>query len=524
MKKSVALIIIVISIILVVACNVGDFGADFKNVFNNNFYLLSSPDNKDVESELVSYAKDNDIDLIIEYADDLEAVDLLKENTSKYDAVWMSNSVWLYMIDDVKISESKSININPVVFGIKKSKAEKLGFVNNKINNIDIVNAIKNGELSYVMTSVTKTNTGLIAYLGFLNSLSGSPEILTMDMLNDNNVKKDLTTLFSGVQRVSGSDSFLEDMFLNSNDYEAVVATESSLIRINKKLVNMGLEPLYLLYPTDGVAINDSPFAYVDHSQDKLEEFKLLQSFLLSDNEQLVLEEKGKRTWYGGIKPNANKSSFKLEWGINTNEYLMPLKYPSRDVMTEAIALYIDEFRKPSAIAFCLDYSGSMDGEGEMQLESAMSYILNREEAKNDLIQFSEKDEIIIIPFSDSNMAIYKSKNGIDTLELIDKVLDLYPNGGTNIYDCSIEALEQLDNYSDDYTKTIVLMTDGESNYGSFSELSSRYHNHNIPIYSIMFGNASPRQLNNIALLTNAKVFDGRKNLISAFKEVRSYN
>ena len=49
-------------------------------------------------------------------------------------------------------------------------------------------------------------------------------------------------------------------------------------------------------------------------------------------------------------------------------------------------------------------------------------------------------------------------------------------------------------------------------------------HNSNIPVYSIMFGSSNDKQLNDIANLTNAKAFDGKTNLIRAFKEVRSYN
>ena len=147
-------------------------------------------------------------------------------------------------------------------------------------------------------------------------------------------------------------------MFLNNSEYEAVIATESSLIKINKELESQGKETLYLIYPSDGVAINDSPFAYIDNdSEKKLEQFQKLQSFLLSNETQLELEKIGKRTWYGGVKTNADSSSFKKEWGINTEEYLMPLKYPSKSVISDALVLYIDAFRKPASVAFCLDYS-----------------------------------------------------------------------------------------------------------------------------------------------------------------------
>ena len=69
-------------------------------------------------------------------------------------------------------------------------------------------------------------------------------------------------------------------------------------------------------------------------------------------------------------------------------------------------------------------------------------------------------------------------------------------------------------------------MTDGEANIGNFNSLKKTYENvgEAIPIYSIMFGEASDKQLNEIAELTNAKVFDGKKDLVKAFKEVRGYN
>ena len=395
---------------------------------------------------------------------------------------------------------------------------------NENVYNRDLVNAIKNKKLKYVMSSVTKTNTGMIAYLGFLNSVSGSPEILTKEMINNPKVKEDLVALFSGVERVSGSDDFLTQMFLNSDDYEAVIATESSLISINKNLVKDKKEPLYLIYPVDGVAINDSPFAYIDNKQDKLETFNKIQAFLLSSKSQKKLEELGKRTWYGGVNNNADSDSFKKEWGIDTSKYLIPLKYPSKDVMDEAIALYIDVFRKPAVTVFCLDYSGSMYGNGEDELEDAMEYILTYEKAKEERIQFSSNDVIVVIPFAGENKVSFES-DGRDTASTINKIRNLTPQGGTNIYGCASKAIDKLKLYNDDYTKTVVLMTDGESNIGSFSSFERDYKgNKGIPVYSIMFGSAKEKQLKEIAKLTNAKVFDGREDLVRAFKEVRSYN
>ena len=76
------------------------------------------------------------------------------------------------------------------------------------------------------------------------------------------------------------------------------------------------------------------------------------------------------------------------------------------------------------------------------------------------------------------------------------------------------------------YNTSIILMTDGASNSGTLQQLKSTYTSikKDIPIYSIMFGDASSYQLDGIARLTNAKVFDGRTNLLEAFKQVRGYN
>ncbi len=523
--KKLGVLIIVVIILSLFLLSGSEPGSGIFKFKDRNFYLLSNPDNKDVEEDLMAFAKKNKIKLHIDYADDLEAVDILEGGNKDYDAIWLSNSVWVYMLNNVKVTDSKSININPVVFGIKKTKAQNLGFTSGEVHNKDIIKAIQEGKLKYVMTSVTKTNTGLISYLGFLNALAGSPEILTSEMLKDPNLEKDLKALFSGVERVSGSDSFLEDMFLNSNAYDAVIATESSLIRINKQLEDQKKDPLYLIYPVDGVAVNDSPFAYLDFGQDKKENFLLLQSFLLGLDEQLALEKLGKRTWYGGVNANADSVTFNKRWGIDTTKYLNATKYPSQEVMNDAIVFYIDALRKPSAVAFCLDFSGSMSGDGETQLKEAMDYILDFDKAKEEFIQFSKQDKIYVLPFAGEVKNIWQTYDGRTTGELIANINGLYPSGGTNIYGCAQSALQMLSAYGNDYTKTVILMTDGESNGGSYSALANDYRKYtNVPIYSIMFGSAREDELEDIAELSNAKVFDGRSNLIGAFKEVRSYN
>ena len=496
---------------------------------SKRFRIIASNSTKSMETKLKEFAKDNNFDITIDYYGDLEIVDKLNSDSSNYDAVWMSNSIWLYMLDNQYLTtDSKSIVIDPVVMGIEKSKAEELGFVNKSVENKDLLNAIRDGKLKYVMSSVTKTNTGATAYLSFLNTLAGSPEILTEEMLDDEKLGNDLKDFFKGVERVSGDEEYLLDMFKNG-DYNAMINYESSLIALNKELVAKGKEPLYLIYPTDGVAINDMPFAYINNdstNESKKEKFTLVQNYLRSDDATSLMEKLGYRSWYGGTKDNVDKSTFNPEWGIDTTKYLKDMKYPSKKVMTKAFNLFIEKLRKPTHVVFCLDVSGSMDGNGIGELREAMTYILDYEQASKDMLQFSNKDKISIISFS-GDFKYLGTKYGNDTASVIDTIDNLEVGGSTNIYDSSIAALKILkDEKSDEYTRTVILMTDGMSNVGSYRDLSSYYRNNrlNIPIYSITFGSSSERQLKELADLSNGKVFDGKSGLKEAFAEVRSYN
>lgn len=500
---------------------------EIEHIDTGPFRIISSTENKDLEPIIQDYARKNDIDLDVEYAGTIEIMDRLNNN-EEFDAVWTSNSIWLYMLNNSsKVKNSKSTSINPVVFGIKKSKADELGFIGKEIYTKDILSAIKANKLKFNMSSATQTNTGASAYLGFVSTLAGNPEILTEKDLKSDKLKNELKELFSGVTRSSGSEEFLEEMFLKG-DYEAVVTYETSLININEKLEENGKEPLYIIYAKDGVSISDSPLAYIDNSDDaKLEQFTKLQSYILSNEGQQELVKTGRRVWYGGINENVDKSVFNPKWGIDTTKYIVPVKYPSTDVIKAALGIYQTELRKPIHAVFCLDYSGSMAGDGNKQLEDAMEYILDEKKAATNLLQFSEKDKISVIPFSGSILAKWHTDNGTDTSRLIKSIKDLRPTGQTNIYLASQTGLDILKKEdTDKYNISIILMTDGASNAGSLYELKKDYKSigKDIPIFSIMFGDASSYQLDEIAELSNAKVFDGRTNLLEAFKQVRGYN
>ena len=167
-----------------------------------------------------------------------------------------------------------------------------------------------------------------------------------------------------------------------------------------------------------------------------------------------------------------------------------------------------------------------MIGEGERELKSAMDYILT-EKAANDFIQFAEGDKIDVIPFNSNVKECWSIPNGTQTSSLLEKINNYQSTGTTALYPACQRAIEILNNEDNSkYNLSIVLMTDGQGNVGTFSDLYDEYKqiNKDIPIYSIMLGEALESQLKQIANMSNGKVFDGKNDLVKAFKEVRGYN
>ena len=138
-----------------------------------------------------------------------------------------------------------------------------------------------------------------------------------------------------------------------------------------------------------------------------------------------------------------------------------------------------------------------------------------------------DKDKIDIVPFGTNVIDTWSTTSGFTKEDLFNKIKNQPLSGSTALYPAAIKALELLSKEdADKYVSSVILMTDGMANEGSYRDLELTYTriNRQIPIYSIMFGSASKYELEDIAELTNAKVFDGKTDLVRAFKEVRGYN
>lgn len=493
--------------------------------------ILSGSENRELESVLKECSQKTKVNIDITYKGSVDIMRELQTGAENYDAVWPASSLWISMGDTGHlVKQAESVSTTPVVFGIRKSLAEKLGFVGRDVSVKDILSAIQDGKMSFCMTSATQSNSGASAYIGFLYALLGKQDAMSTADLQEENLKKEVTELLSGIDRSSGSSDWLKDMFLKGN-YDAMVNYEALIISANQTLEKENKEPLYVVYPYDGLTIADSPFAYVDHGDKKAQEtFNKVQEYLLSEDAQAEIQKTGRRTGYSGLSEE-NSNVFKREWGIDTERILSPIPMPSSEVLLEALNLYQTQFKKPSLNVYCLDFSGSMEGEGNEALVEAMSELLIQENARKNFLQATEGEINIVITFSNEILDIYTVEDSTEENlnQLYEDIASESCNGGTDIYLAAQTALEMMERHYDlkKYTPAIILMTDGRSNgsgtYADFADCYQKFGS-DIPVFSIMFGEAKKSQLEKLAELTNARYFDGTKNLTEAFRSVKGYN
>lgn len=499
--------------------------------------ILSGSENRTLEPLLKRWGERNKTDVRVEYLGSVDAMLQLADGAPSYDAVWPAQSLWLDLGDRKKVTRhQQSMMRSPVVFGVKRSVAQRLGWVGKDVTVEQILRAAEAGKLRFMMTSASQSNSGASAYLGFLYAFAGRPEVLTSAHLQRPQVRDRIQRILGAVNRSSGSSGWLKDLFIQKYDqYDSMVNYEAVVIEANQELVQKGQEPLYAIYPTDGLTLADSPLAYLDHGDAHKEKlFLSLQEHLLSEDAQREILATGRRVGLSGLDSSAaDPRLFNPEWGIDAKRVLNPIRMPPAAVIREALDLYQTAFRKPSYTIYCLDYSGSMRGQGIADLKSAMRLLLTPAEARRYLLQASAKDVVRVIPFNHAPMADWTAAGNRPEAQtgLFRQIDSLQETGGTDIYTPVMQAFDDLKQVSklDDYFPAVILMTDGRSNKGAnFAMLQQHLQqaglNADVPVFAVLFGEASEDQLREITSHTSGRIFDGRKDLIRAFREARGYN
>jgi len=485
------------------------------------------------------FQSEHNVHLSLQYTGSLDISQDLDSDNPPADAYMPSNTLWITLGDTHKhVKDVKSIARTYVVFGIKEPVAKSLGWEGRKVTVSDILQEAQAGKLRYMMTSATQSNSGASAYIGYLYAFAGHPEVLTPKDLKKPDVQTKIKAILGTVNRSAGSSGFLKDLFLQRyDDFDGMVNYESVIIETNKELVAQHKDPLYVVYPSDGLSIADYPLGFVDHGDAaKKKLFDDLQTFLLSQPAQSQIASLGWRTSPIGMQvQNADPSVFNPAWGIDTKRVFSPIRLPDAATIQEALTLYQTTFRKPSFTVYALDFSGSMGDNGGVDgLKAGVSQIISPDKSSRLFLQASPKDVNVIIPFSDHDhkweemRVVGNDPNALNGL--VAKVNTLQPSGGTDFYSALTRALEivRAQPGIENYSAAIILMTDGQDNQGQKARyedaLRAAGSHASVPIYALTYGEADTSQLGPIADETSGKIFGGKDDLKRAFRDVKGYN
>lgn len=472
------------------------------------------------------------------------------------DAIWVGSPLWA---PGGLLQEEQSVMRTWVVAGIDPATADALGWpAGQTITMAQFLDAARSGMLSLAVPNASQDDAGANFYFATISGLNPGHAYIRKGDVDDKNTQEQLIEIYGAVKGSDSDAGRLADRFVNDRlsgnpQYNGFILPEAFAIASNLRLQGAGSVPMRVIYIEDALAVQSYQIGWVDDiPKPNQKAVQALVRFLLDQEEfaddgydaQGVIQSQAYfRTGTVGMTiANPDTSKFNPSWGIITDRDFVPANMPKDKVVTYALNKYQTLFKKPSATAYCLDFSGSMDGSGETQRDRAMTLLLDQGSAVTYLLPAGSGDHNYVLKFHHivDGVQYVQGNNVGDLNNLLDWTTRHDVVGNTNIYGCVYEALELLKNTpgvnEGQVLPAVIMLTDGENtentyiyNDTGYNGLRNYYQANglNIPVYSIMLGKARESDLNPLVTLTNSALCDGRGSedaLMSCFREFKGSN
>jgi len=505
---------------LVAACDLGGAGEPA-----NTLHVLAGSELKDLGPVLADMEKATGWHLAMNYVGSLDGAERIA-NGDTSELAWFSTGKYISLLQATSshiVTQDKTM-LSPVSLGVKHSTALRFGWVNNpNVTWADISKQAKGGQFKFAMTNPTASNSGFVALVGVASAFAGN------NLTSDNIDIPALKEFFSGQALTAGSSGFLADSYVRAQDsLDGMINYESVLLSLDQG--NTLHEKLDLVYPKDGIVTADYPLMLLNSARRDVYD-KILTYLRRPDVQTKIMTTTNRRPAIPYVKPDARFPS----------QLLIEMPFPaSLDTINKLLFAYLAQVRRPDHAIFVLDTSGSMDGDRISNLKKALLGLTGSDTTiTGQFAAFRQREELTFILF---NNTVYKQAdftindpdpNGPDLAAVRSFVTSLQAGGGTAIYDAVYQAYQVAasgQRREPDRYFSIVLMTDGENNQGrdgtqfisDFKRLPPQ--SQQIKTFPILFGEASPSQLQQLADLSGGKVFNGKSAPISeVFKEIRGY-
>jgi Ca-activated chloride channel family protein len=517
------------SLIALVSCAVvlflagcsGSGSADDSTVAATNkdtLRIIAGSEVKDMLPILLDAEKEIGVKTIVDYVGTLDGAEQLASGAmdGKFDATWFPSNKYLSLLNGAtdKVKSETKIMTSPVALGLKLDAAARLGWDSAAPTWAEVADAATSGELTYGMSNPASSNSGFSTLVSVATA-----EADTGNALSDADVAKvtpALTDFFKGQRLTSGSSGWLAEKFQDDESVADGIFNYESVI---KTMPNMTA-----VVPSDGTVISDYPLTFLKSAPaDKEDAYKKLVAWLLEpDQQNRIASETHRRTVTAGSSEQNGAVVFDLP-------------FPNRlQTVQSLISSYVTTIRKPGRTYFVLDNSGSMSGDRLNSLKSALGNLTGNDTSTTGrFTAFQPRETITLRPFNHELLppttVTVNPKNTSASMEQLQRTTDqMRASGGTAIYGALIDAYREAESsYDEDTFTSIVLMSDGQNTDGPSAEEFLSVVNTaqiTIPVFTVMFGNASPDELEQIAERTDGRVFDAREgNLSAVFKEIRGY-
>ena len=501
--------------------------------------VLTSNELTDINDVAVAAAAATNVKLKITYvgsAAGAQAVASGKAN-GKYDAIWFDSNAYLALQPKAssRIANSTKIMTSPVAFGLDAAVAKKLGWDKQAPTWAQIAQAAGEKKFRYGMSNPATSNPAFAALANVATALVGTGSVLEAEQVNT--VAADLRRFFSAQSLTAESSAYLADRFVGIDGLpgapQGLINYESKLIQLNES--DRLDRPLTVVRPADGVISANFPMSLLNGaSPEARTAYSALTDWLRSaDGQRVIMDTTARRPVSGGVKPDPARFG---------DQQLVELPFPAqRRVLDRLLTSYLNSTRRATQSIYVLDLSGSMDGEREEALRTALTslaggrssagssgYAVFRAREKVTLIGYADevrRAQVITVPASNPGRGLARIRSVVSRLDA--------EAGNTATYTALREAYKVADRQiraNPDALTSIVLMTDGEQNVGISEAEFRRFHRRlrteakAVPTFTVKFGPADADALDRIARLTGGRLFEvGDTRLVTAFRQIRAY-
>jgi Ca-activated chloride channel family protein len=363
--------------------------------------------------------------------------------------------------------DNPSIARTPLVIAMWEPFAKALGWPREQIGFEQVIRLARSnqgfaefghpefGSFKYVHTNPDFSTSGLSAVVAEYYAATGKKEGLTESDVRSSKARKIVRDIERSIVHYGDTTLFIADqMRANGPGYASAVAMEEvTLLDFNKR---RGPQPkLVALYPPEGTFYSDNPFIVLNApwvSSAQRAAARRFGDFLAERISPEVAARSGFRPADLDQKPVAPVSK---ENGVDPAQPERVLGLPEPRVLDRLKQTWRED-RKPANVLLIVDTSGSMNDENRL--------VRAKEGLKVFFDQVGRQDSVGLTIFSDRIQPLIPvGPFDRNERQLRGTVENLIADGGTAIYDATINGFEQIrDDASPERITAVVLLTDGE--------------------------------------------------------------